>query len=137
MGIRQETSTLSSTKQTVLREDDEAERKASREGAWRAPALPGQGSGSTMHQDPRQGPEPLQAGVGKGESLRKGSSQDRGGAQLPEKEPVAGEEQEAVASPVGWAGPAVLPRALSPERLHSVFAFRFIQVPQKTERGTV
>ena len=41
-----------------------------------------------------------------------------------------------VASPVARAGPAPAP-ALSPERLHSVVAFRCIQVPQKTERGRV
>lgn len=41
-----------------------------------------------------------------------------------------------MASPVAWAGPVLAP-ALSPERLHPVFAFRFIQVPQKTERGRV
>lgn len=84
-------------------------------GTWSAPTLP----------------EVQQVGVER-------EAQEEGRAESSERKPVArGEEQEAVASPVAWAGPGVLAPALSPERVHSVFAFRFIQVPQKTERGRV
>lgn len=104
--------------------------KASRGGNLECPYLPG----LWFHNapGPKQSPELLQVDMGKG------APKEEAGQNCQRKPMARGrEEQEAVASPVAWAGPVVLAPALSPERLHSVFAFRFIQVPQKTERGRV